>query len=355
MSGGGIETGTAGVPASAPGTSVWLVTGEDPSLVTEAVGNLVSELVGAEDRSLVLEDFSGEELELGSVVDACRTPPFLTDRRVVVVRDAGRFSSEQLQPVLAYLEDPLPTTRLIVAGGGGQLPPKFVSAFKQSPAAKVVPTDVSNREAHGWVTDRLAHAPVRLAAAAAMLVEAHLGEDLNRLGSLLAVLETAYGAGARIGPEQLAPYLGQPGSVPPWDLTDAIDRGDTEQALQLLHRLTEAGGRHPLVVLAILHRHFGNILRAQSPSITSEAQAAEVLGIAKGRSTFPARKALDAARRLGPGGSGDAIVALADAELALKGKLEWEAGLVLEVLVARLCRLSRASRATGTVGRAGRR
>jgi len=132
--------------------------------------------------------------------------------------------------------------------------------------------------------------------------------------------------------------------VPPWDLTDAIDKGDHELALQLLHRLMEAGARHPLVVLAILQRHFGNILRAQSPDITSEGEAADALGIPKGRSTFPARKALDAARRLGPRGSGDAILALADAELALKGKLDWQPELVLEVLVARLCRISRTAR-----------
>jgi hypothetical protein len=111
-----------------------------------------------------------------------------------------------------------------------------------------------------------------------------------------------------------------------------------------LHRLMEAGSRHPLVVLAILHRHFGNILRVQSPDIATEAQAAEALGIAKGRSTFPARKALDAARRLGMRGSGDAVIALADAELALKGKLDWEPEAILEVLVARLCRLSRNAR-----------
>jgi DNA polymerase-3 subunit delta len=309
------------------------------------VSDLVNELVGKGERSLVLEDYALDDLELGPVVDACRTPPFLADRRVVVVRDAGRFTWEQLQALVAYLEEPLETTRLVVAGGGGTLPPKFVNALKQSPVAKLVLTDVSSKEAHSWVADRLAHGPVKLAPAAAALVESHLGEDLNRLSSLLATLETAYGPGARVGPEELAPYLGQPGSVPPWDLTDAIDRGETEKALKLLHRLIDAGGRHPLVVLAILQRHFGNVLRAQSPAISNEAQAAAALGIAKGRSTFPARKALDAARRLGPNGSGDAVLALADAELALKGKLDWPPELVLEVLVARLCRISRSARA----------
>jgi DNA polymerase-3 subunit delta len=326
--------------------SAWLITGEDPALVAEALAGLLPELIGKADRSLVLEDFSGEDLDLGVVVDACRTPPLWSDRRVIVVRDAGGFGPEQLLVLASYLEDPMVTTRLVVTAGGGALPAKFVNAFKRSPVAKIVTTDVDSKQAHGWVTERLARAPVKLVPAAAALVESHLGEDLNRLSALLATLETAYGPGARISTDELAPYLGQPGSVPPWDLTDAIDRGETEAALKLLHRLVGGpGGRHPLVVMAILHRHFGNILRAQSPAITSEAQAAAAIGIAKDRSTFPARKALDAARRLGPNGSGNAILALADAELALKGKLDWPPELVLEVLIARLCRLSRAGRA----------
>ena len=332
----------AGRAAASP--AAWLVTGEDASLLSEAVTKLVGELVGASDRSLVVEDFSGDEVDVAAVASACSTPPFLADRRVVVLREAGRFGTEQLEPLLSYLKEPLSTTKLVIAGGGGTLPAKFVSAFKAAPGTVLVSTDVTSREAHNWVTDRIARGPVTLAPAAAAEVESHLGEDLNRLGALLATLETAYGPGAKVSLDELEPYLGQPGSVPPWDLTDAIDRGEADVALRVLHRLMEAGARHPLVLLAILHRHFGNVLRVQSPGITTEGQAAEALGIAKGRSTFPARKALNAARRLAPRGSADAVIALADAELALKGKLEWEADLVLEVLVARLCRLSRSSR-----------
>jgi DNA polymerase-3 subunit delta len=339
--------------AGTAGTSAWLVTGEDPGLVGAAAAELVNELVGGAERSLALEDFSAEELDVAPVAAACQTPPFLADRRVVVLREAGRFNVDQLQPLLSYLAEPLPTTKLVVVGGGGTMPAKFVNAFKGLPGTAVVSTDVTGREVHSWVNERIARAPVKLAPGAAATVEEHLGEDLSRLGSLLATLEAAYGTGATVGEEELEPYLGQPGSVPPWDLTDAIDKAETELALKVLHRLLEAGDRHPLVVLAILHRHFGNILRVQSPAITSEAAAAEALGIARGRSTFPARKALDAARRLGPRGSGDAIIALADAELTLKGKLDWQPEVVLEILVARLCRISRSARGAPQAARSG--
>jgi DNA polymerase III subunit delta len=350
---GGDGAGAATAQRSSAGGNAWLLTGEDAGLLATAVADLVNELVGGAERSLVLEEFSADELDVAAVAGACQTPPFLADRRVVVLREAGRFNLDQLQPLLSYLAEPLPTTRLVVVGGGGALPPRFVTSFKALPGTALVSTDVTGREAHSWVSERIARAPVKLVPAAAATVEEHLGEDLSRLGALLTTLEAAYGTGATVGPEELGPYLGQPGSVPPWDLTDAIDKGETEVALQVLRRLMEAGARHPLVVLAILHRHFGNILRAQSPSITSESEAAAALGIAKGRSTFPARKALDAARRLGPSGTGDAIIALADAELDVKGRLDWEPEVVLEVLVARLCRISRHARGTSHPVRTG--
>ena len=67
--------------------------------------------------------------------------------------------------------------------------------------------------------------------------------------------------------------------------------------------------------------------------------AAAILGM-KG-STFPARKALSQARRLGGPRIRRAIVLLADADLDLRGVKAWPEELVMEVLVARLCQLAR--------------
>jgi DNA polymerase-3 subunit delta len=301
----------------------------------------------------VVEDYGGDEVDLAAVADACATPPFLAGRRIVVVRDVGRWSTEELAPLLSYLEDPLPTTVLVLAAGGGRSAPKLVAAAKAH--GHVRGTAVTSREASGWIRDRVRHSPVRLDAAAESLVEAHLGEDLSRLGAILEVLAAAYPATGRLGPQDVAPYLGEAGAVAPWDLTDAIDWGQAEVALTLTHRMLEAGGRHPLVVLATLQRHVLAMARVDSPSIANEADAAAAMGIAKGRSTFPAKKALGSARNLGPAGVAEAVCLVAEAELSLKGKLDWPPELVLEVLVARLCRLSRSGRGARPAGRPARR
>lgn len=320
---------------------VYLVKGDDPSLRSQALSRLVHELVAGEDLSLTVEEFSPEG-EAGdttaAAADAARTPPFLTERRVVVVRDVTLCSSEALQPLLDYLADPLPTTSMVlVTGDKGRLSTALSARVKQ--VGHIVATDVptQSKGRSAWLGEHLRRAPVKLDAAAAALIDAHLGEDLGRLSSLLDTLVACFGEGARLGASDVAPVLGEAGAVAPWVLTDAIDRGDTQAALDALRRMTGAGERHPLQVLATLHAHYTKMLRLEGIDVVDETAAAEVLGM-KG-STYPAKKALMQTRRLGHDGVMEAIRLLGDADLDLRGLKGWPEELVMEVLVARLSRL----------------
>jgi DNA polymerase III subunit delta len=314
----------------------WLVDGDDPVLVGEEVRRLVKTLAG-DDPALSVEDFWGDDVDLDAVAGACLTPPFLSARRVVILRDAGRFGTEALGPLLAFLDDPLPTTALIVAAGGGKLAPKLTAAIKK--VGHIVPTG-PGRDTKGWLEGRLKQAPLRFEPATRGALAVHLGDSVSRLPALLDVLVATYGEGAIIGPAELEPFLGEAGGIAPWDLTDAIDQGDTEAALVALHRLLTGGERHPLVVLAILYRHVAPIMALDGASVRSEAEAASLLGLAKGRSTYPAKKALATARVWGNEGVARAIELLAEADVDLRGVSSWPSEAVLEVLVARLSRLA---------------
>ena len=180
---------------------------------------------------------------------------------------------------------------------------------------------------------------MRLDPAASKAVEQHLGEDLGRLTNLLEALAAAYGTGARLGPDDVEPFLGEAGSVAPWHLTDAIDRGDMAVAIEALHRMTGAGERHPLQLMATLAAHYARLLRLDGAGVEDDA----------GGGRRPRHQGLDLPGPEGPTG-GRAPGSrrhrrrhrlLAAADLDLRGAKEWPDELVLEVLVARLSRLSR--------------
>jgi len=320
---------------------VHLVRGDDPALVAQAARALVDRLAGNLDPSLVVEEHgAGVELDVGAVVDACTTAPFLVDRRVVVVRDAGRLSAPDGARLAETVEHPLPSVHLVLVSGGGAVPTPLVRVA--TAAGEVLEVGAGRgRERGRWMAERLRHAPVKLDAAAGRRLEEHLGEDLGRLEGLLESLAAAYGEGAAVNVAALEPFLGEAGAVPPWELTDAIDAGDAADALRALHRLLAAGRAAPVVV-ATLHGHFSNMLRLDGADVVSADDAAALLGT---RSPFVAKKALDRARQLGGERIGQAVTLVADADLDVKGQTALPPELVLEVLVARLARLTR-SRST---------
>lgn len=318
---------------------VYLVKGDDPSLVNEAVHDLVTSLLGKADPSMALEEID-EESEIGAVVAACATPPFFDDHKVVVARSMGRFDTDGVQPLLAWLDDPLPSTRLVLTSGGGALSQKLVNRVKK--VGEVVEAAPKAKERVTWLLARVKEAGLKLDAPAGSLIVEHLGEDLGRLQGLLSSLASAYGNADVLGVDEVAPFLGVPGAVAPWDLTDAIDRGDVSGAIDCVHRMMKAGERHALVVIATLHRHFQAMLRLDGSGLRSERDAAALLGM----SPFPAKKAMVQGRKLGFAKVAQGLRLIAAADLDLRGLRDWKVAdepdglLEMEVLVGRLAQLS---------------
>mgnify|MGYP006286647907 FL=1 len=321
--------------------SVHLITGDDESLVLDAISQLLDQLVGSGDRSLMLDDFDGTEYTLSAVVDSALTPPFLTDRRVVVARGVGRFGADDVAPLIGYLADPMESTDLVLVGGGGRMPKALTDAAKKS--ATVIDTSPPSRAADrmGWFDEHIRAAGLKFDAAALKVLAEWLGEDAGRLQGILETLRSTYGAEHTMRPADVTPFLGEAGGVPPWDLTDAIDNGDTTRSLELLHRMMRAGERHPLQVMSILHGHYSKLLLLDGVDARDEASAAAAMGIKPG---FPAKKALTQFRRLGGNGAARAMALLAQADLDLRGAKDWPEDLVMEVLVARLSRLAGSGR-----------
>lgn len=331
-----------GVRLDAP---VYLVKGADEVIVRSAVRDLVHALVGERDQGLTVEDVGADRHQPGdastpsltALIDAAQTPPFLTDRRVVVGRDLEAFTrAEQVAPLVAYLGDPLPTTSLVLVWPG-RIPKSVTDALKSAGGEQV---DTSpGRQLAGWVDEQLTKAGLKADNGAKQRLVDWLGDDPQRLVGVIETLVGTYGPGARVGRDDIAPFLGEAGGVPPWELSDAIDKGDIPGALDKLHRMLQGGDRHPLQIMATLHGQYARMLMLDGAPVAGEKDAAQLLGM-KG-STFPARKALNQVRKLGHDRVVRALDLLAGADLDLRGGKVWPEQLVMEVLVARLARLSR--------------
>lgn len=315
--------------------TVYLFKGADSALIGDAVALQVRSSIGDEDRSMVLDEFDGEYV-LAAVVEAAKTPPFLGDKRVVVARNVSQHKGD-LDVLVEYLDTAPDDVDLLLEWGGGVVTPRLVTAVKKAGGIIVDPAPpTSLRDRREWWNAQIAAHEVHLDAKAASLVAEWLGEDVARWPRLADALKAAYG-GTRITTDLLEPFLGVRGDVKPWDLTDAIDAGDSHRAITVVRRMMEAGERHPLQLLAQLHSHFSRLARLDGRDVSSREEAEEVLGL-KG---FPAEKALKAYRSVGTEGVRKAFELLATADIDVRGGTGLDDALVMDVLVARLARLAR--------------
>ncbi len=338
---------------------VELVSSGDSVALHRMVADSLTRLLGDADSSLVVTELGEEDYAIGDgslavsvVVDAAQTPPMLSDYRVVVARHLGVFSASELAPLIEYLAAPLETTRLLLVWEKGAsqtqlrpLPTVLTEAVEAAGGSCRRVQVGRGRAGQAWLIEQLADAPVSLDRAATELLAEHLGEDRTRVWAVLDTLEGAYGSGVRLGAGEVAPFLGERGTVPPWELTDAIGKGDIGGSLACLQRLCGPEAMHPLQILAILRNYVDRLLHLDGAGARDEAAAAEVLRQAglmrSGGSTFAARKALMAARQLGSGRIRRAVALLATADLDVRGQTALEPEATLEVLVARLSQLHR--------------
>jgi DNA polymerase-3 subunit delta len=322
-----------------------LVRGDDPSLRDRVVDDLVAALLDGDDRSLALEDHSlterraapeedsddaiegsAEQPVFRQIVTALTSPPFMTNRRVVVVRNVGGLTAEQVDVLVDWLADPSPTTALVLVSGGGRLSARLTKALTGAGAESHVPAaeQKGKRGDASPVEKQLALSArqhgVTFSKDAADLVARHLGEDAGRVPELVELLASTYGPGS-LDAARVEPYLGEAGTAERFELANAIDAGDAPRALEVLHRLMhstsakQAKGLHPLQLMMTLQFHYRALMRLDDPAILTKEQAAEALG----QSPWAARHRLDASRRLGSDGLREAVRLLARADIVLGG------------------------------------
>lgn len=327
--------------------SVYTVSG-DATTVSVEMTALVDRLVGDQDRSLILEDFDCAEtgMEIPHVADALATPPMFSPRRVVLVRNFDSLDAARAEALAAAIDSRVDEVDVVLTSKGK--PPKALADALKRAGAEAVGRAAPSRpqDRMEMVEARFIEAGFTYSVDAVRLVSTWFGGDTARVAGLVTTLLSAYGEGANLSRSDVEVFLGEAGSVAPWDLTDAIDRGDVDASLRMLHRMMGAGGSHPLQVLALLANRYAQMMRLDGRGARSVDDAVAVLG----GKEFTARKVLEQYQRLGSAGVARAVSLLAGADVDLRGGKDWEPEMVMEILIARLAALGGANRGAGSRG-----
>jgi DNA polymerase III subunit delta len=181
-----------------------------------------------------------------SAVDAARSPPMLGAVKVVVIRELESANAALLDALLAYCENPCPSSVLVLTGAKTPAAVGGVSRGRrlENLVAKVGRLErfkAADQDPVGFAEQAARAAGCRLARSDAQLLVQIVGRDLGRLRSEVQKAAAFLGFQGTIDGAVLREVCSAVAEADSWQLTDALLRRDANQALAVTHRLLEEG------------------------------------------------------------------------------------------------------------------
>lgn len=234
---------------------------EEDFLLSQGVEQFIASPAFAQNPSLNVERFQASETKPSRVLDSAQTLPFLGSKRLVLVSEVHLYKADQAAEFLPYLEDPCPSTTLVLTGAKLDARTKFAKTLNK--AGKVHQfAKMYARQLVPWLQGRAGVRDKTLEAPAAAYLAELAGLGLGALDSELEKLSLYVGKQKRITLDTVRQVLGGSRLYSIFDFTDAVASGGLARALSCYAQL-DALGEPAVRVLAMLTRLYRQLLETR--------------------------------------------------------------------------------------------
>lgn len=239
----------------------------------------------------------GKDVDLTSILGLAKQFPMMSDYQVVIVKEAQNIkefnksadggdsskgnSNSSTQQLIAYLQNPQPTTILVFAF-------KYKSIDKRSAIAKALQKSsvfiesnkLYDNQLPEWITNLVKEKNYKINPKATFLLAEFLGNDLSKISNEIDKLLINLPEGNEITAELIQDNIGISKDYNVFELQDALAKKDVLKANQIVNYFAANEKEHPSVlILSSLYGYFSKILKYHFITDKSKFAAASALGV----------------------------------------------------------------------------
>jgi DNA polymerase-3 subunit delta len=296
----------------------YLIHGDDHGRIAERRARLRA-LAEQQSGTNGVELFEGEQSTPDAVAMALNAMTFAIGRRFIVVDGVERWKEKDLDALEAAVEGIAPDTTVAFFAreeSRAQAPKRLHDAVKKAGGDISAEQSIKPWELPKWVSARAKELGLTLESGAPGALVRHVGERQQRLLRELEKLALEFGPGATLDGSQIEELAAPSAERKAWSLADALLGGDAAAATRVYLTLRGQGERVPGLLYWMAQR-----LR-QAHEVAAALESGEAPAQIRRRLRMPTKAAeqlINDARRAGPDRLRDAIVELAELELASRG------------------------------------
>lgn len=252
----------------------------DRGLVERAVDDAIAALADPDERELVVAVFHADEIDERRLLTEVRTMPMFADRRIVVVRQAQKFTIQDKKSHLAaYIEDPVDSTLLLLSAPDVDKRKRLFTLVKKH-GIIVDCQKLNRRSAPEYVNAEIAAAGKQIDRSAVNALVELVGTDAALLSNEVRNLISYIGDRPNVTEEDVMVMTANLREESVFNLTDALASRNVGLALAAMEQLFNEGAE-PIYVLSmiewLLRRLYGALIAVEGGM--SPAKAAEAAGV----------------------------------------------------------------------------
>jgi len=242
---------------------LYLFFGEEEFLVQESVDLIINKVVDPGARDFNFNTLYCKDTSASEIVNLCQTLPFMSAKRLVIAKEIDAFKAADLEELVPYLNDPSPSTCLVMLSSQARYEKKSVTSAVEAHGAAVRFFPLLDREIVAWIEGWAKGRGLSIQRDAAQFLWQTIGNDLQKIGNELEKVHIFIKEKKSISFDEVKTVVGDFREYTSFDLAAALGQKNTEKAFLVLSRLIQEG-EAPVGLLGSVAWNFRRIMRAKS-------------------------------------------------------------------------------------------
>ena len=248
---------------------LYLLHGEEPYYI-DLVGSYVEHKVLSDaEKGFNQTVLYGKDTDIMTVLNAAKRYPMMADYQVVLVKEAQEMKwgkddddKKSINPLLNYLENPLPSTILVFCYKYGKFDKRkktYKAIEKKGLVFESAP--LYDNKIPGWIEGFISGKGYKISQPATFMLSEYLGNDLSKIANELEKLMLNINAGQEITLELVQNNIGISKEYNVFELQAALGKKDAYKVNQIVNYFEANPKANPIVlVLGNLNNFFSKVL-----------------------------------------------------------------------------------------------
>jgi DNA polymerase-3 subunit delta len=243
----------------------YLFYGPEEFWIELTLDRIKKDLIPDSVKEFNVEILYGGEISPQEILNRAHLLPFMSSRRLIIVRGTENFAKGDLGLFLPYLDKPVDSTCIIWVSGKPDFADAFYKRFRDH--GRVVNfRKLSEQQAYTWIQKRSKELGLSIDRDAFEILYQMVGSGLRDLFGEISKLSLRH-PNSRVGVEQVKELAIFSRLFTVFDLVDYVSKKDASHALAALDRLFDTQGRDSnasLGILGMVARQIRLILKTKS-------------------------------------------------------------------------------------------